>query len=366
MDKQPLVSICIPTFNSEHYIDMVLRSALVQTHKNLEIMVVDNCSTDNTIQKVKKMQEQYPQIILHQNSENIGMVGNWNKCLEKSTGDFVNILHADDLYSEIMIEKQLDQYSKYPDTGLVFTLVYFINERNRIIGKTKIPEELTGRPIIDNKELILALMKNSNSFLTCPSVMIRKSILKETGNFNSEFRHAVDLEMWLRISKKYKVAIINENLMYYRITPNQATTKYHNARFEISEFFQVMDMYFNTMQLKYQNDPFWDTAYNSYLEKKMQDYILCYENAVIMADHNKRIELINEILKWIKSLNNIELENQFSRMIKFHPTMIKRIKIRIKRFAARMLQWFHSVQSQSYPKVKIKGLNDESSSDFRG
>ena len=95
MDVQPLVSIVIPVFNRETLVQEAIESALKQTYDNIEIVVVDNCSTDKTWEVLQKYNN--PKIKIFRNNTNIGPVLNWKKGIELSSGEYIKLLFSDDM-----------------------------------------------------------------------------------------------------------------------------------------------------------------------------------------------------------------------------------------------------------------------------
>lgn len=103
----PLVSIIIPVYNRERYIEIALNSAVNQTYKNIEIIVVDNCSTDHTWTILQKYAAADSRIKIFQNSRNLGPVLNWNECFKRANGEYIKIVWSDDWMSDDFIEKAL-------------------------------------------------------------------------------------------------------------------------------------------------------------------------------------------------------------------------------------------------------------------
>lgn len=117
--ENPLVSILIPTFNRETYISETILSALTQTYQNIEVIVVDNASTDNTWKVCKHFSDLDPRVKVYQNEKNIGPVNNWKMCLSYASGTYAKILWSDDLICNSYIEKTLGYLND--DVGFVFT-----------------------------------------------------------------------------------------------------------------------------------------------------------------------------------------------------------------------------------------------------
>lgn len=117
----PLVSILIPVFNREKIIEETIDCALKQTYKDIEIIIVDNCSSDNTYEIISKKYMLYDNVHIFRNSTNIGPVYNWQECLSKAKGEYLKILWSDDLISEDFVAASVVQLEKDREVGLVFT-----------------------------------------------------------------------------------------------------------------------------------------------------------------------------------------------------------------------------------------------------
>jgi len=119
--SKPLVSILIPVYNRERLVRRAVESAINQTYGNVEVVAVDNKSTDRTYEVLKEYAEKYPDVKVYQNEENLGPVRNWQKCLEYSSGGFVKILFSDDWIEESFVEKSMEILSANDNVGFVFT-----------------------------------------------------------------------------------------------------------------------------------------------------------------------------------------------------------------------------------------------------
>src|SRR5690349_581871 len=105
----PLISICIPAYNNEAYIAETISSVLSQTYSVFEIIIVDDCSTDNTVEVVRKFNDH--RIRFYQNEKNLGMHGNWNRALSLAKGEYVKLLCGDDTIFPGCLQKQLDEFN---------------------------------------------------------------------------------------------------------------------------------------------------------------------------------------------------------------------------------------------------------------
>lgn len=240
-NKQPLVSICIPTYNVEKTIAETLTSIIDQTYKNLEIIISDNTSTDNTLTILNKFND--PRINIYRTSKTIIAEKNFSRCIELATGDYIAIFHADDLYNPDMVEKQVQAFHNNPSIGAVFTMADYIDIHSEIIGEHKLPFELKGNQIHSFQDILTSVLRNGN-FLMCPSAMVQSNVYKKLSIFDVErFGTSSDLDMWLRILKKHPIAILDEKLMRYRISYMQVGTKYNYLRIDEADFFKVIDFH---------------------------------------------------------------------------------------------------------------------------
>lgn len=122
-----LVSILIPVYNREKLLKRAIEYAINQTYENIEVIAVDNKSTDRTYEVLKWHAEKYPDVKVYQNKENLGPVRNWKKCLEYSLGEFIKILFSDDWIEETFVEKCMEILLAHNDVGFVYTKTYTID-----------------------------------------------------------------------------------------------------------------------------------------------------------------------------------------------------------------------------------------------
>ncbi len=277
---QPLVSICMPTYNAEKTVKQTLESILNQTYRNIEILVVDNASTDNTVSVVRESAD--PRIKIYCNDTNIGAEGNFSKCVRLAKGEYTAIFHADDLYLPDMVQKQVQAFQENPTIGAVFTMAKRINSRDEVIGEMNLPSELRwkGKGVYHFPEIFLSVLKNGN-FLVCPSAMVRSELYKQLVPFDAErFGTSADLDMWLRILERHTVTILEDKLMHYRISKSQGSYKFGYLRTQPADFFKVMDYYLSAKSNMLHISR---SALNRYEFSRSMDRVRCAENHVIMG-----------------------------------------------------------------------------------
>lgn len=249
LHSSPLVCICIPTYNSAATIRETVTSILAQTYFNLVVHVSDNASTDDTLKIIESFPD--PRITIHRNNVNAGGEGNFNRCIQFSEGKYTAIFHADDIYEQDIVAKQVAYLEEHPNVGVAFTAAKTIDNVGCITGLVG----LTGQPgnvntSYDFKSLFKIILKRGN-FIVCPSAMVRTNIYKyEIESWRGDlFRSSSDLDVWLRIAKAHSVVFLSEPLMRYRVDSNQFSHKVR-LRTERADLFLVIEYYLELSDTK--------------------------------------------------------------------------------------------------------------------
>ena len=247
--RQPLVSICIPTYNSEKTIKETLESIIKQTYINLRIFVVDNASTDRTLDIAKAIKDKRIQI--YSFSENIGGEGNFTRCIDVATGEYTAIYHSDDIYNSDIVAKQVDFLRAYHEAGVVFTEARIIDEDGKTFGRIEFPKSIKYKSQLMCFEKIFKLVLRHSNFFICPSAMVRTEIYKnDIKKWRGDiYKSSADLDVWLRIAQRHKVGVIPLPLMSYRISSTQFSAQVRRQT-ERADFFRVVDDYMSREEVK--------------------------------------------------------------------------------------------------------------------
>lgn len=285
-NRNPLVCICIPTYNAERTIAETLQSLLAQTYTHFIIKVVDNASIDGTLTEVRKFSD--PRISIIEGKTNIGGEGNFNRCIDLATGEYTAIFHADDLYERTMIARQVAEFEQNPEVGAVFSEATLIDESGQAIGAVGRPPGLRRKShVYDFEQIFKAILRHSN-FLMCPSAMLRTRIYREEiRRFRAEmFGSSADLDVWLRVLERHLIAILPDRLIRYRISTTQGSHALGRMRIARSDFFRVIDHYLANAEVrKSVNDH--DIRNKERLERT--DRIVCASNLFLL---NRREEAL--------------------------------------------------------------------------
>ena len=245
--EQLLVSIVIPAYNNENTIIATLESIRNQSYKNIEIIIDDN-SKDKTLQLVTEQQKKDNRIKIYHNSTNLGMIGNWNKCIQMSNGEFVKLVCADDLLDKNEIEKETEAMILNPTVNLVESDTRLIDINGRKIGSFK---RYHKSGLVKGKKIARTSIIWNNFFGAPVNNLIRKSVLDKTGYFDEQFTYILDFDMWMKIACTGDVYIIHELLNSFRIRNDSNTGNLIGKDREtyVAEHQRLVDKYAGELQL---------------------------------------------------------------------------------------------------------------------
>ncbi|OFX61434.1 MAG: hypothetical protein A2066_00600 [Bacteroidetes bacterium GWB2_41_8] len=242
-----LVSILIPVYNRVSLVGETIESAINQTYKNIEIIIVDNCSTDGTWDLLKYYAEQDRRIRIFKNNENIGPVRNWKRCLDKAKGKYSKILWSDDTIDKNFIEKTITKF----DDNTAFVMTGFLLFDSEAIVKRSFFQVNT---VIDkNIYFNNILFDNKQQFPVSPGNAIFRTIDLMTAYTESteikELKYdflksgaGTDLFFFLLTAQKYNnIRCHNEILSFYRMHTNSIS---ETNRLEILYSYEICKISF--------------------------------------------------------------------------------------------------------------------------
>ena len=202
MKNDPLVSVVTTCYNSGKTIERTINSVLNQTYKHIEYIVIDAASTDDT-QKI--IDEYSNSIIYYESKEDNGIAEGWNRGINKSNGEYIQILNADDYLPKTKIQNSIECFKNNPNTGFVFGDLIMLNKENRMIYK------IAGDPKYYNK--IKYVMPRLNH----PTVMVKKEVYDKFGLFDTNFEIGMDYEWLLRVTRNGESGIYISNIYTYML-----------------------------------------------------------------------------------------------------------------------------------------------------
>jgi len=200
-----LVSVIVPVYNRAHLLTETVASILAQTYRNIEIILVNDGSTDNSLEVIKALQQENHDVIRIVDQNNQGQTIARNKGIEQSHGKYVAFLDSDDLWVPDKLEQQIPLFDR--NVGLVYGGVEFIDECGETIGFDPCD------PHVQGEIYPQLLVKNR---MTGGSVVVLREALEKVGVFDPEFSAAENWDLWLRICKVYQAKLVNKAVVKYR------------------------------------------------------------------------------------------------------------------------------------------------------
>ena len=210
------VSIIVTTFNRAHMVIETIDSILNQTFNDFELIVVDNCSSDNTEEVIKAYTDERIRYFKHDNGGIIAV--NRNYGINQARGEYLAFCDDDDLWLPEKLEKQMLEFEKENQIGLVCSNAIIFDENGEVgeFHKTELPDS--------NFTLKSLVWQNS---VICSSVLVKKRAIDDVGLMDEspEIFSAEDYELWLRVAQKYRIKYIELPLMKYRTHPGSYKKK---------------------------------------------------------------------------------------------------------------------------------------------
>lgn len=212
MTAEPLVTVIVPAFNAEATIDRTLNSVRVQTHCNLEILVVDDGSADLTAAIVENHAAADPRVRLIRQA-NAGVAAARNRAIAEARGEFIAPIDADDLWRPTKIEKHLAaMLAGGPKVGLVYAWQIEIDEQDMVISTAHRPR--------DQGNVFVAMLA-CNLVGSGSNALMRRHAILEAGAYDPVLRAqngegCEDMMLYLRIAERYEFAVVTEHLTGYR------------------------------------------------------------------------------------------------------------------------------------------------------
>lgn len=220
--SKPLVSICIPTFNREQYLAQTIESALSQDYENIEVIVADNCSSDNTQELVKQYSSD-KRFFYYRNETNVGMVNNWKGLLDnKVAGEWFLLLSDDDyLIEPSYISEAMAIAKNHPDVNMIYANGYL----EHVATKHKEALNLPFREIEDGKRIFLNNHTVKPQAFTLCNILFRTQLSKQLNAFSNPNNLFCDSELFLKTCLTGKVGVVKKYVSVYRFHSSNLVTQ---------------------------------------------------------------------------------------------------------------------------------------------
>ncbi|STO54143.1 glycosyl transferase [Canicola haemoglobinophilus] len=221
MNNRPLISVIIPCYNAEKFVEKSVRSIMEQTYNNLEIILINDCSTDNTEFILQQLALEDKRIVYIKNDHNLKLPKTLNKGIALAQGEYIARMDADDIAVPERLETQMNFMLNNPEIDLVGTNLKHLDEHDNFTGYA------SAQPT-EHKDIVKQLAWKCT--IVHPSILAKKSLFTELNGFDESIVYAEDYELWIRAylaGKKF--ANLAEPLLHYRIHQKQMTSNTFNS-----------------------------------------------------------------------------------------------------------------------------------------
>jgi len=289
------VSICIPVYNSSKYLKTSLQSIfnIKIGDFDVEYIASNNFSSDNSLDILNEFK--ILGLKIFDQKENINSSGNFNFLIEKSSGDYIFIMHSDDIYHpDILIEYMKEVGSN--NYQFIFCNGNIINNTGEIIG-TLITN--SRKNLLITKEFFLdQIIFKGRNLIVAPSVMIKKELIIKAGMWSHHYGPMHDVDLWLNIFDIQNGYLINKNLIKYRKHSEQESTYHYNHNINNDNFSPIFIFFSRAIETN---------RINKYYEKKIKhDELLRIVKSYIINTSKYPFNKLNQSLIKIDKLNSIK------------------------------------------------------------
>lgn len=239
---RPLWSVLIPTYNCSHYLKTTIHSVLIQDRgvENMEIWVVDDCSSDNPQAIVEELGK--GRVRFYRQQRNVGQLNNFSTCLNLARGKITHLLHGDD-FVQYGFYESLEKAFSDERVGAAFTACNIVNEEGDLMISSN--QLATQAGVIDN---FLSVISRGQVIQT-PSIVVKREVYESIGAFNKDLKWVEDWEMWVRIACHYNFYYDPHHLASYRLHNSSNTeNKIKTANF-IKDVLNCIKIYSGYLQV---------------------------------------------------------------------------------------------------------------------
>lgn len=217
--QQPLVSVCIPSYNNAEFIEETILSVLEQSYSNIELIITDDASNDDTVKTINRVISgcSIP-VRVEVSEENGGIASNWNHALSLAKGSYIKLLPADDVLHPDCIRFQVKQFEKYGnDIALVFSARSIVTRSGRALLTARFYRDQR----VTNLQLIKRCILSGTNVIGEPgAVLFAKEISEKVGGFDGSKPYVIDLNYWARILQHGNAIALYQPLSTFRIDSN--------------------------------------------------------------------------------------------------------------------------------------------------
>lgn len=243
MHSKRTLSVIVPNYNHAHYISEALQAILDQSHQPLEVIVIDDASTDNSVAVIEEFARKYPIVRLYRNEQNQGVISLMSRALNLAVGDYVHWAAADDRICPGLYEKSMELLAKHPDAGLCSSLLQLLDKDGKDKGWVRSPVISKSACFLPPDKVVEVLTSHGFWFMGQTVIHRRDAAVRELANFMPELRHHTDQFLYLIISLQSGACFIPEVLATWRVLDSgYAETMFSNVELSRTAFEKVTQL----------------------------------------------------------------------------------------------------------------------------
>ncbi len=256
----PKIFIFIPLYNTEKFITQTIESVLQQTFQDWELLILDDCSTDNSFQIAQVFEQKDKRIKVKKNAQNLGMMGNWNEGIKHCHSEYFVKLDADDLWHNEILEKSVGILDNMPQVALVFTKYINIDENGAQIPNSEIilPDFAKDKAF----SCVLLVQQGTDKMLSYSILrqglsVMRRKIFDEIGVYHyllsAETQASTDTEFYFRVGCHYEIYCIDNPYYFYRVHTQSISASDKNQGLQAQKMYEVksviIDYYYQQQKI---------------------------------------------------------------------------------------------------------------------
>ena len=261
MPKNPLVSVIIPAYNAEKYLEEAVRSIIEQTYQDIEVLIIDDCSSDQTLALAYNLAAGDSRIRVIENQQNLGIGGNRDKGIDQAKGKYICWQDADDISMPDRIRSQVEYLESRPQVGIVGGFIKFFDKDGD--GSTR-------RYAEDDESLRSDIFRYNP--VAQPASMARAVCYEKVGGYDPSLKVSEDLEMMFRIGEQFEFANLQQVVIKYRQLPTSLT----------AANLKKMERITRQIRAKYKNSQSYSFTFGDALYNRLQQLAMLLPPKLVM------------------------------------------------------------------------------------
>ena len=302
MNESPKISICIPTYNRLDFLKLTIELCLKQTFQDFEIVITDNSDNNNSKNYLTQLNE--PKIRYYKNSNNLGFTGNFNAVIKRARGSYIKVLMDDDVMEPNTLAEMAKVLDEHSTVGVVMSPMNVIDQNGKkdyyrayLIKKVHYLYQYQKHSgLVQRNRILLDFLTKKYPCCVPSALMYRRECFDSLGGLDLSMKFATDVEICMRIAKRYDFFYLNKFLTSWRFSPSSLTVNLHKTGNSVEEFYYLTE--------KYLDDPEVKSNLNSHKwsQIRKEAYLFATKRcflAIIAGIQNKNFWLISKTLKLI-------------------------------------------------------------------